>query len=114
LQRKKIPPKNSKKMCYFFIITPVPLKSVADLAISTLMYGTRTLTCNLLCMYEKNPIANFMTNTVSWVVRWNIFGPKIPIWVYFRGPWNGNCWYVYGHLVYVVYGRLVKMYGRLV
>jgi hypothetical protein len=23
-----------------------------------------------------------------------IFIPKIPIWVYLRGPWNGKCWYV--------------------
>jgi hypothetical protein len=45
--------------------------------------------------------------------RWNIFKPKIQIWAYFGGPWNGKCWYIlwqfwkilqlfriyYGHLV---------------
>jgi hypothetical protein len=25
-----------------------------------------------------------------------IFLPKIPIWVYFGGPWNGKCWYISG------------------
>jgi hypothetical protein len=25
--------------------------------------------------------------------RWFILRPKIPIWVYFGGPWNGKCWY---------------------
>jgi hypothetical protein len=35
-----------------------------------------------------------------------ILRPKIPIWVYFGGPWNGKCWYIlwpfgiiYDHLV---------------
>jgi hypothetical protein len=39
----------------------------------------------------------------------SIFIPKFQIWVYFRGPWNGKCWYVLwlfgifcGHLVYFV------------
>jgi hypothetical protein len=27
------------------------------------------------------------------VSRWFIFIPKISIWVYFGGPWNGKCWY---------------------
>jgi hypothetical protein len=22
------------------------------------------------------------------------FVPKLPIWVYFRGPWNVKCWYI--------------------
>jgi hypothetical protein len=30
------------------------------------------------------------------VARWFIFIPKIPIWVYFGGPWNGKCWYSLG------------------
>jgi hypothetical protein len=41
------------------------------------------------------------------VARWYIFIPKIPIWVYFGGPWIGKCWHIllpfgifYGHLVY--------------
>jgi hypothetical protein len=29
----------------------------------------------------------------SRVARWFIFKPKIPIWVYFGGPWYGKCWY---------------------
>jgi hypothetical protein len=50
------------------------------------------------------------------VARWFIFEPKIPIWVKFGGPWNGECGYMYfmiifglffGHLVYQTYGRLV-------
>jgi hypothetical protein len=49
------------------------------------------------------------------VARWYIFKPKIPIWVYLGGPWNGKCWYFlviwnilqpfvisYGHLVHFV------------
>jgi hypothetical protein len=24
-----------------------------------------------------------------------IFVPKFPVWVYFRGPWNEECWYVW-------------------
>jgi hypothetical protein len=24
------------------------------------------------------------------IARWNIFIPKIPIWAYFEGPWNGK------------------------
>jgi hypothetical protein len=41
------------------------------------------------------------------VARCYSFIPKIPIWVYFGGPWNGKCleyftviWYIFGHLVY--------------
>jgi hypothetical protein len=26
------------------------------------------------------------------VARWFIFKPKIPIWVYFVGPWDVKCW----------------------
>jgi hypothetical protein len=26
--------------------------------------------------------------------RWYMFIPKIPIWVHFGGPWNGNCCYI--------------------
>jgi hypothetical protein len=28
------------------------------------------------------------------VARWFILRPKIQIWVYLGGPWNGKCWYV--------------------
>jgi hypothetical protein len=28
------------------------------------------------------------------VARWFIFIPKITIWVYFGGHWNGKCWYI--------------------
>jgi hypothetical protein len=34
------------------------------------------------------------------VARWFSFKPKIPIWVYFGGPWYGKCWYFYDHLEY--------------
>jgi hypothetical protein len=30
----------------------------------------------------------------SRVARWCIFIPKIPIWVYLRGPWNLKCCYI--------------------
>jgi hypothetical protein len=26
--------------------------------------------------------------------RWFIFIPKILVWVYFGGPWNGKCWHI--------------------
>jgi hypothetical protein len=35
-----------------------------------------------------------------------ILRPKIPIWVYFGGPWNEKCWYIlcpFG----IIYGQLV-------
>jgi hypothetical protein len=33
------------------------------------------------------------------VARWFLFSPKLPIWVYFGGPWNGKC-YIFVHLEY--------------
>jgi hypothetical protein len=46
------------------------------------------------------------------VARWYIFIPKIPVWVYFGGPWNGYFMIIcnillpfgklYGHWVYYV------------
>jgi hypothetical protein len=30
----------------------------------------------------------------SRVARWYIFKPKIPIWVFIGGPWNGKCLYI--------------------
>jgi hypothetical protein len=35
---------------------------------------------------------------LSRVARWFIFKPKIPIWVNLLGPWNGECWHVFGYL----------------
>jgi hypothetical protein len=37
----------------------------------------------------------------SRIARWYIFRPKIPILVYFEGPRNGKCWFIFGHLKYV-------------
>jgi hypothetical protein len=50
------------------------------------------------------------------LARWNIFKPKIPIWVHFGGFYNGRIWYIIsnwyilqpfgifcGHLVYFVW-----------
>jgi hypothetical protein len=41
------------------------------------------------------------------VARWFIFIPKIPIWVFFGGPWTGKCCHIlwpfgifYGNLVH--------------
>jgi hypothetical protein len=48
------------------------------------------------------------------VARWHIFKPKIPIWVYFGGPWNlKNCYNICPFALYVLqpfdtfYGHLV-------
>jgi hypothetical protein len=41
------------------------------------------------------------------VARWFIFKPKIPIWVYFGGPWNGKCWYILWPFC-IIYDHLVK------
>jgi hypothetical protein len=55
-----------------------------------------------------------------------IFDPKIPIWIYFGGPWNGTCWHFlwplgtfYGHLVYYeaiwyIMGPFGILWGHLV
>jgi hypothetical protein len=29
------------------------------------------------------------------VARWFHFRPKMPVWVYFGGPWNGKCCNIY-------------------
>jgi hypothetical protein len=34
------------------------------------------------------------------VARWQIFKPKIPIWVNFKWSCNERWWFIYGHLVY--------------
>jgi hypothetical protein len=31
----------------------------------------------------------------SRVARGFLFRPKLPIWVYFGGPWNGKCCYIF-------------------
>jgi hypothetical protein len=48
--------------------------------------------------------------------RWFIFMPKIPIWVYFGGSWNGKCWYIlwqfgifYDLLLSLMVGNLVLL-----
>jgi hypothetical protein len=41
------------------------------------------------------------------VARWFILRPKIPIWVYFGGPWNGKCWYILRSFD-IIYDNLVK------
>jgi hypothetical protein len=36
-----------------------------------------------------------LTQTIAaGVARWFIFKPKIQIWVYFGGPWNGKGWHI--------------------
>jgi hypothetical protein len=35
------------------------------------------------------------------VARWNVFKPKIRIWVNFGGPWNEKIGVFYGHLEYI-------------
>jgi hypothetical protein len=49
----------------------------------------------------------------SWVAKWFVFKPKMPIWVNFGGPCDGRCWYILwpfglfdGHLA-IFYGFLV-------
>jgi hypothetical protein len=36
----------------------------------------------------------FYRHVPNRVARWYIFMPKLPIRVYFSGPWNINCWYI--------------------
>jgi hypothetical protein len=40
----------------------------------------------------------YFCHSMGWarVAGWFILRPKIPVWVYFRGPWNGKCWYIFG------------------
>jgi hypothetical protein len=40
------------------------------------------------------------------------FKPKIPIWVNFRGPWNGTCYIILPFGIY--YGHFGTFYGHLV
>jgi hypothetical protein len=40
------------------------------------------------------------------VAKWYSFTQKIPIWVYFVGPWSGDCWYSFepfGNFVVIWY-----------
>jgi hypothetical protein len=55
----------------------------------------------------------------TWVARWYIFKPKIPILVNFVGSCNGRWWYIlrpfglsYGHLLF--FWPFGKFYGHLV
>jgi hypothetical protein len=44
------------------------------------------------------------------VARWYIVIPKIPIWVYIKGPLNGNG--LHSLVSFVFYCHLVVVYGR--
>jgi hypothetical protein len=52
---------------------------------------------NIAQMAKIRPIWShcLLTKPFDWVARWFILRPKIPIWVYFEGPWNGKCWYIF-------------------
>jgi hypothetical protein len=39
------------------------------------------------------------------VARWFISRPKVLVWVYFGGPWNGKCWYIFWPLG-IIYDNL--------
>jgi hypothetical protein len=45
----------------------------------------------LFCLWTKFPDSEIIA---TWVARWFVFKPKIPIWVNFGGPWNGKCFYI--------------------
>jgi hypothetical protein len=38
---------------------------------------------------------------------------KIPIWVYFGGPWNVKCWYIWW-LFGIFFGNYVNLYSQVV
>jgi hypothetical protein len=43
---------------------------------------------------RDSTVLRFLSTEVRiMVARWYIFIPKVPIWVYFRGPWNEKYWY---------------------
>jgi hypothetical protein len=37
------------------------------------------------------------------VARWFLFRPKIPIWIYFGGPWNGKCCYIVWSYIHILF-----------
>jgi hypothetical protein len=73
-------------------------------------------TCDLEMLSQTTPPNKYLCLAHSLlsqftirVARWFLFRPKIPIWVYFGGPWNGKFWYIcifwsfgifYDHWVY--------------
>jgi hypothetical protein len=45
--------------------------------------------------------------------RWYIFISKIPHWICFGGPWNGNCWYTYFIAIWNILWPFGMFYGHL-
>jgi hypothetical protein len=44
--------------------------------------------CGLLLKFSKNcPMKTIAQRRIA---RWFLLRPKLPIWVYFGGPWNGK------------------------
>jgi hypothetical protein len=37
--------------------------------------------------------------------------PKLPIWIYFGGPWNGKRWYMYFIAIWNILWSFVKFFG---
>jgi hypothetical protein len=84
-------------------------------------------------MGEINWNFKLLTDSPDRVARPYIFIPKVQIWMYFGGPWNGKCWqilWVFGifkaiwyiihkaiwyilWLFVIFYGHLVYFYGHL-
>jgi hypothetical protein len=99
---------NTKKVIYYVILI---LKKVLGYILSHLK---KTLLLKKLPKVNNRPILENNPNLVtllagegensffcleiqpatvqSRVARCFIFIPKIPIWVYYGGPWNGKCW----------------------
>jgi hypothetical protein len=66
---------------------------------------------NIRRYIKANPYVNMRSNKSQFQAEMpgGLFYTKIPIWVYFGGPWNGKCWYVlcpfgifYGHVVHAM------------
>jgi hypothetical protein len=48
------------------------------------------------------------------VARWYIFKPKIPLWVNFRGSWNGKGWYILWPFGIYILRPFGTVYGHFV
>jgi hypothetical protein len=61
-------------------------------SLSLWMVSLRACGADVFVLWEVQQLWWKLRKTMSRVARRFIFVPKIPIWVYFGGPWNGECW----------------------
>jgi hypothetical protein len=60
------------------------------------------------------PSLLYLTPVMSWVARWYIFKPKIPVWVNFGGPRNGKGWCRYSMPIWNMLWPFHILYEHLV